>query len=273
MVELLYSVTVLTFACKSQTLPPPINDETYAYIGRKRMTTTLCDASTWLGETAQLDVSDAKLRITAQKLTQSKQSHAARAAAIQDFVRRMPFAASADRSAVRASQVLRAGGGDCHSKGVLFTALCRAAELPARLLFVNVRPRFLTGILSGGPTSMLHAVGQVQVDNRWHSTDGYVVDPILFARAKQLLRAAGSDCGWGIVANASGYWNGQTDCLQQFHPQDVLETYGVFNDPAEFYRTRRDRPEQGWLLALKYELGARMVNLRVAQARHAAHSS
>jgi len=224
-------------------------------------------SSQWLCETTQLDFSDTRLRITAQKLTQARQSHASRAAAIQDFVRRMPFSASAHGSEVRASEVLRAGGGDCHSKGVLFTALCRAAGLPARLLFVNVPTDFLTGILPDGPSSMAHAVGQVMVDSKWVTTDGYVVDPILFARAKQMCRETGEDSGWGIVADASGHWNGHGDCLQQFHANDVLETFGAFNDPAAFYRAAPDLREKGWLGWLKYQAGTWIVNRRVSQVR------
>lgn len=223
----------------------------------------------WLCETPQLDLSEAKLRITAQKLTQARQTHAARAAAIQDFVRRIPFAAAVGGGAVRASEVLRQGGGDCHSKGVLFTALCRAAGLPARLLFVKVRARFLTGILPGAPQAMPHAVGQVWVGNSWHSTDGYVVDPVLFARAKTLLRTAQEECGWGIVADANGYWDGQRDCLQQYKQPDVLQIYGVFHDPSQFYSSAKYEPAQGWLARVKYEVGASLVNWRVAQIRRA----
>lgn len=86
-----------------------------------------------------------------------------RARAIHDFVRRMPFGAFADVSHVRASDVLRANRGDCHSKGVLFVALCRAAQVPARLNFLRIHPRYLQGILDDGPPSMAHAVGQVLV--------------------------------------------------------------------------------------------------------------
>jgi hypothetical protein len=232
----------------------------------------LADAQNpWLQETAQLDISDPKLRITAQKLTQSLQSHAARAAAIHHFVRRMPFIASPDARTHRASVVLREGGGDCHSKGVLFTALCRAAGLPARLLFVSVRPRYLVGLLADAPPSLTHAVGQVLVENEWRTTDGYVLDPIPFARAKQMLRATGQACGWGIVAGADGFWDGRSECLQQFQASDVLQTYGVFHDPAHFYATaRKEREHRGpeWLEWLSYGVGAWLVNRRVAQLRH-----
>lgn len=224
------------------------------------------EASDWLAETEQLDLSDPKLRITAQKLTQSLQSLPGRAAAIQEFVRRMPFAASADGHSVRASEVLRRGWGDCHSKGVLFIALCRAAGLPARLLFVDVRPRFLTGILDQGPDVMPHAVGQVLLPDGWHSTDGYVVDPVLFAHATHLLHDHGLESGWGIVQGARGAWDGQGDCLQQFRHADVVDNHGAWNEPAEFHARRPPR-SRGWLARLQYALAARLVNHRVSQVR------
>jgi hypothetical protein len=224
------------------------------------------DPTDWLGETHQLDFSEPKLRITAQKLTQSRQSLPARAAAIQEFVRRMPFAACADGHSVRASEVLRRGNGDCHSKGVLFTALCRAAGLPARLLFVGVRPRFLTGILDDGPDLLPHAVGQVLLPDGWHSTDGYVVDPVLFAHAKHLLHDHGFDSGWGIVQDARGSWDGQGDCLQQFRDSDVVDNHGAWHEPAAFH-AGQPGAKRGWLARLQYALGARLVNRRVAQVR------
>lgn len=220
----------------------------------------------WLHETAQLDLSDSKLRITAHKLTQSRQTRAARAAALHAFVRRMPFSASPSGAGVRASEVLREGRGDCHSKGVLFTALCRAAELPARLLFVDVRPRFLHGILDNAPDVMPHAIGQVHVDGAWWSTDGYVVDPLLFALARQMLRDEELDCGWGIVAGASDGWDGRGHCLHQFREADVVRSYGAFDDPAQFYATC-GRTSQFWLGRLRYALGAQLVNRRVRQLR------
>ncbi|TWO64444.1 transglutaminase family protein [Caenimonas sedimenti] len=223
-------------------------------------------ADPWLVETRQLDLSDPKLRITAQKLTQARQSLPARAAAIQAFVRGLPFSASADGHSVRASEVLRRGSGDCHSKGVLFTALCRAAGLPARLVFVDVRPRFLAGILDRGPAVLPHAVGQVLLPDGWHSTDGYVVDPVLFAHAKHLLHDHGLDSGWGIVQEAAGAWDGQGDCLQQFRAGDVVDHHGAWHEPAAFHATR-PAGTRGWLGRLQYAIATRLVNLRVARVR------
>lgn len=221
--------------------------------------------TTWLEETRQLDLSHPKLRITAHKLTQSRQVLAERAAAVHDFVRRMPFEAVAQPAHLRASDVLLRGSGDCQAKGVLFTALCRAAGLPARLMFVEVRPRFLQGVMRDAPATMAHAVGQVCVAGRWVSTDGYVVDPVMFALAKKALRVNEMDSGWGIVGDAQGRWSGDKPCLQQFRACDVVRVAGVFADVDEFHASAR--ATGGRLQALKYALGARLVNWRVNRFR------
>ena len=222
----------------------------------------------WLNDTRQLDLAHPRLRITAQKLTQSLQSLPARAAAIQDFVRRMPYAAAAQPACTRASRVLQRGRGDGHAKTVLFTALCRAAGLPARVQFLRVRGHSLAGILRAAPDTMTIAVAQVHVEGRWISTDGYVLDPLLFARARQLLHATELDSGWGIVRDASSYWDGKSPCLQQFRWEDVLVSYGVFDDVLDFVESGHDR-HQRWLGSARQALRTCVLNWRVARMREA----
>jgi transglutaminase-like putative cysteine protease len=221
-----------------------------------------------LAGTRQLDLAHPRLRITAQKLTQAHQTLPRRATAVQDFVRGLPFAAAARGRHRTASEVLQRGQGDCVSKGILFTALCRAAGLPARLLFVKVRTPFLQGIVERRPEAMAHAVGQVFYDGRWHSTDGYVVDPVLFACAKQRLAESGLDSGWVIVRGARGAWDGRTACLQCFTAADVVETYGAFHDVDDFRRHIAEQ-EAGWGSSLLHELGAHLCNRRVQRLRRA----
>lgn len=222
----------------------------------------------WLHETLQLDLAHPKVRATAQRCVLGHDTLQERARSIHDFVRALPFGAFSDVSHVRASDVLREGRGDCHSKGVLFVALCRAAGLPARLKFVEVRARFLQGILDGGPDTIAHAVGQVRLGGRWISTDSYVVDPVLFAVAKVLLARAGSDCGWGIVADSAGIWDAHSDRLQQYTYTDVVEELGIHDDPHAFYEElSQEVGAPTWVARLKYALGAQLVNRRVAALR------
>lgn len=224
------------------------------------------DPALWLGATRQLDLSHPRLRITAFKLTQSCQSLPGRAVAVRDFVRRLPYAASADARRATASEVLERGCGDSISKGVLFTAMCRAAGLPARLVFVKVRTRFLAGMLNLRPRTTTHAIGQVHYDGRWHSTDSYVLDPVLFARAKERLRESGLDSGFGLAQDASGAWDGRSACFHQFSASDVIATYGAFHDIDHFER-RVAASEAGWGWPWLHELAARLVNRRVRSLR------
>ena len=188
----------------------------------------------WLAATRQLDLGHPRLRITALKLTQARQSLPARAVAVRDFVRKLPYETSPAARRASASELLARGRGDGIGKGVLFTALCRAAGLPARLLFVRVRARSLAGMLPWRPAATVHAIGQVHYEGRWHSTDSYVLDPVLFARAKQRLSESGLDSGFGLVHGASGEWSGLSACLQQFRAEDVIASYGAFDDLDDF---------------------------------------
>ena len=236
-----------------------------------RMTVPQGRPRDWLGETQQLDFSHPKIRIAALKLTQSLRGDREKAVALHDLVRRMPFGAFADFSHIRASDVMRAQRGDCHSKGVLFVALCRAAGLPARLNFVRIRPQFLRGILDDGPDAMAHAIGQVEIDGHWFSSDAYVVDPLLFARARREFREdAAAESGWGIVRDAVALWDGHEDCIHQFRPADLIHDYGAYDDPHAFYAEREsEEGSPSWVTRLKYAMGAQLVNRRVAKLREA----
>ena len=225
----------------------------------------------WLLETRQLDLSHPRIQATAIELTRPLRGASDRAKAIHDFVRGIPFGSFSDVSHVRASDVLRANRGDCHSKGVLFVALCRVAGVPARLNFLRIDPRYLNGILEERPLSLAHAVGQVLIGDHWVSTDGYVVDPVLFGRALQLLALAQVDAGWGVVSDAGSDWDGATDCLQQFAPTDVVHNYGGYDDAAEFYdELSHDQGAPSWATRLAYALTAQLVNRRAAKLREMA---
>jgi hypothetical protein len=230
------------------------------------------EAALWLQPTRQLDLHDPKLRITAQKLTQARQTLTARAVAIHDFVRRLPYAASVDGATLPASEVLRRGRGDGMAKGVLFVALCRAAGLPARLLFADVQPSFLVGLVDQPPQVVPHAIGQVQVDGRWRSTDAYVVDPVLFAHAKWQLRAEGRIAGYGLLRDAQATWPGDADCLQQCRARELVTLHGVFDDPAAFQATRLPgAAECPFSSRLRATLAAHQINRRVAHLRTRVH--
>ncbi|MFY9265574.1 MAG: transglutaminase family protein [Solirubrobacterales bacterium] len=91
-------------------------------------------------------------------------------AAVRDEIRYDPYSLSADPGDYRASAVIAAGSAYCVPKAVLLTASARAAGIPARLGFADVRnhlqsPRLLE--LMGTDLFIYHGYSSVFVGGHW----------------------------------------------------------------------------------------------------------
>ena len=230
------------------------------------------DAAQWLGGTQLLDLDDPKLRIQAIRITQLASSATQKAVLIHDFVKSLPFGCVAAFDHVPAAAVLRAGRGDCHTKGTLFVALLRAAEVPARLRFVSLSSNFLAGIIDIPQESITHAVGEVYLSGQWVQTDTYVTDEQFEMRALRMLKDQGLRVGLGIHVNADRNWNGQKSSHAQYSDKDPsslpLKDLGVAHDPKYFYSEQSNQERQlGWTTRLKWMLVAAVVNHRVGKIR------
>ena len=230
------------------------------------------DVDQWLGSTQLLDLDDPKLRIQAMRITQLASSAMQKAVFIHDFVKSLPFGCVSAFDHIPAATVLRAGRGDCHTKGTLFVALLRAAGVPARLRFVSLSSKFLAGIIDIPQESVTHAVGEVYLSGRWVQTDTYVTDEQFEMRALRKLGERGLRVGLGIHVNADRHWSGQKASHAQYSDKDPsslpLEDLGVAHDPKYFYSNQLNQERQlGWTTRLKWMLVASVVNRRVEKIR------
>ena len=123
--------------------------------------------------------SDAKI-VTDQaaRLTARHHSERAKARAIFDFVRdEIVYNFAPDvksRRDFRASHTLEMGNGFCMQKAALFTALCRASGIPARIGFQDIADYKITGpFLELMQTNQLthHGMSAVYIDGRWLRAD------------------------------------------------------------------------------------------------------
>ena len=90
--------------------------------------------------------------------------------AVRDEVRYDPYNTPMKRAAYRASATLEAGHGFCINKAGLMAALCRAAGIPARVGYADVRNHLTTERLidfMGGDTFYYHGYTQIWLDGRW----------------------------------------------------------------------------------------------------------
>ena len=230
------------------------------------------DADQWLGSTQLLDLDDPKLRIQAMRITQLASSATQKAVFIHDFVKSLPFGCVSAFDHIPAATVLRAGRGDCHTKGTLFVALLRAAGVPARLRFVTLSSKFLAGIIDIPQESITHAVGEVYLSGRWVQTDTYVTDEQFEMRALRKLEEQGLKIGLGIHVNADRNWSGHQASHAQYSDQDPsslpLKDLGFAHDPKYFYSDRSNQERQrSWTTRLKWMLVATVVNHRVEKIR------
>lgn len=92
-------------------------------------------------------------------------------AAVRDRIWYDPYTVSDDPAHYRASFVLEAGRAYCVPKAVLLTAVCRAAGIPARLGFADVRNHLQTealrALMGGTDLFVYHGYSHLYIDGRW----------------------------------------------------------------------------------------------------------
>ncbi len=226
----------------------------------------------WLRATRQLDVMAPKLRAKTLVLTRLLDTEREKAVALHNFVRTLPFACIADYSGLTAEGVLNLGQGDCFSKGMLFVAMLRCAGVPARLRFVSLPVHFLRGIIEPEESTIMHAMAEVLIENRWIVTDSYVPDQTLFAAASKKLSAENRALGYGIHIAGTQSWQGLKDASAQCVAIDLsslpIVDWGVAHDPETFYADpSHTKLRRSFASRMKWRLAAPMVNKRVAALR------
>ena len=155
---------------------------------------------------------------------------------------------------------------------MLFVAMLRCADVPARLRFVSLPVHFLRGIVEPEESTIMHAMAEVLIDNRWIVTDSYVPDRILFAAACKKLTEENRLMGYGIHMAGAQFWDGTKDSSAQCVISDAssLPTvdWGVTHDPETFYADpSHSELRRNFATRMKWRLAAPMVNKRVAALR------
>ncbi len=167
---------------------------------------------------------------------------------------------------------MRAGQGDCHTKGTLFVAMLRLVGIPSRLRFVSLSSEFMNGIISLPGVAITHAITEIFLAEKWHQVDTYVTDEAFEARALKLLKKNGETLGFGIHARAQRIWSGNGSAYGQYTPTDTAslpdQDLGTAHDPEYFYQNKDDaKINGGWLSRFKWLLASKVINYRVNAIR------
>ena len=129
----------------------------------------------WLRATPAFDCDNESIREKAHDITAGQQQVADKAKSLFYFVRDeikfIPLLPVDHLESYRASKILKTGGGICIQKAVLLAALARAAGIPARLHFVDIRNhRVPDKIREVMDTNLFpyHAYDELYIEGKWY---------------------------------------------------------------------------------------------------------
>ena len=132
--------------------------------------------------TETIDCDTRSIREKARALTEGLRTDREKAVAlfyfVRDEIKHNPYAPGLLLEDYKASTTLERGNGYCQQKAVLLVALSRAAGIPARLGFVDVRDHLLSykfrKMIGGGNLLIQHGYAELHIDGKWvHASPAY----------------------------------------------------------------------------------------------------
>ena len=234
------------------------------------------DPGSWLGNAELLDLEDPKLRLRAHALTQLCKTEREKALALYGFVKRIPFSKPFKLRLRTAREVIDAGRGDADDKAAVLIALLRAADIPARLRYIELRGEILRGLTSG-VASAARPLAEVWLGDRWLRTDTYIFDAAYMAAARQRIKDQGWEWGYGIHRDGNTIWSAADDAFLGGRPTEadpmVLADLGCYNDPLELMTSAAWRSAHPRLpRAVQWNVLAPMMERVVRELREEAAS-
>jgi transglutaminase-like putative cysteine protease len=231
------------------------------------------DPTAWLAPTALIDLDDPKLRLKAQSLTQLCKTPREKALAVYAFVKRMRLAKPFKMRFRTAREVMDAGEGDADCKATLLVGLLRAAGIPARLRYVELRGEILRGLVNN-MTRAARPLAEIWL-GRWVRTDTYIFDAGYMAAARHRLKVEGEAWGYGIHVRGHAVWNGTDDAfLGGFPTHDdpmALREMPPVSDPDELSRVPEWRNDYRKVTrALQWNVAAPMMRKVIRELREEA---
>ncbi len=214
------------------------------------------------------------VRETAGRLTGYETSACKKLESLFFYVRdTILFGFPEDGDLVKASDTIRLGMGQCNTKGALLVALCRAAGLPARMHFSLIKKEIQRGLFTGigyalMPPLISHSWVEIEIDGRWRRIDSFINDIAFYRTGRKALEEKRWDSGYSI-SRADGEPSVDFSIEEKKFVQmgAVVADHGVWDEPADYYRTDRYKNRPGPLKLLFYRLMIKKVNERVARMR------
>ncbi len=174
---------------------------------------------------------------------------------------------------VKASETIERGYGQCNTKGILFLALCKAANIPARIHYSRISKEIQRGFFTGiayllMPDEISHSWLEVEISGQWHPVDSYINDLPLHRAAVHELHRRKWETGFS-VSRAGGEPSAELVLDEAHYAQmgAVTGDDGIWDEPAAYLNgpdnLNRVGPVRQWM----YRLLLPLINRRVRRLR------
>jgi hypothetical protein len=192
------------------------------------------------------DYDHPSIRSKAEELTTNKINRSDKIESLFYFIRdEIKFGFPPKWDKVKASETLQYRIGYCNTKATLLMALCKAADIPARIhtslidieIMRGVFPSFAFPFL---PRSGGHSWMEVEIDDEWKSIDSYINDKSFYDGALKRLQKSSR-----ITAFSISRAKGRSSCEFNFgekgfvHMGAVLQDHGTWDDYSEYMSSEK----------------------------------
>lgn len=145
-----------------------------------------------------------------------------------------------------ATEVLKAGFGQCNTKATLLMALLRAIYIPCRLHGFDVFKDFQSGVIPKVayrfvPEHIVHTWVEVDYEHTWIALEGVITDQTYLTSVQDKhTSATGEFKNYAIatknIKDPKIEWQGKDTFIQK---EAVVHDYGIYPSPDEFFRIHR----------------------------------
>jgi len=174
---------------------------------------------------------------------------------------------------IPASEVLKDHYGQCNTKGILFMALLRAANVPCRLHGFTIDKKLQKGVINGlwywiAPRELFHTWVELYYNNRWLNIEGFILDQNYLSSLQHRYRECTEGfCGFAVATknfkNPDINWNEGSTYIQK---EAITGDLGVYDDPDTYFSKYKQKlnPIKKFLYrnVIRYSMNRNVRNIR-----------